>query len=53
MKKDKPRKKRENKYETKVKIEGSFDEILKVLITSPPPNLKKRKGNKPKKTKAD
>ncbi len=53
MKKDKPQKKRQNKYETKVKIEGSFDEILKVLIATPPPNLKKRKGNKPKKAKTE
>ena len=45
----KTKKNRADKYEKKVKIEGTFDEVLKVLISSPPPTLKKRKGNKPKK----
>ena len=40
------KKKRANKYEKKVAIKGTFDEVLKILINSPPPTLKKRKGNK-------
>jgi len=49
MKELKAKKKRANKYEKKVKIEGNLDEVLKILISSPPPALKKRTGNKPKK----
>ena len=49
MKELKAKKKRANKYEKKVKIEGTFDDVLKILISSPPPTLKKRSGNKPKK----
>jgi hypothetical protein len=48
MKQGKPKKKRSNKYEKKVKIEGDLDSVLKILINSPPPFLKKRKGNKKK-----
>ncbi len=46
MKKEKPEKKRATKYEKKIKIEGDLDSVLKVLIKSPSPILKKRKGNK-------
>ena len=46
MKQEKLKKKRANKYEQKVKIEGTLDEVLKIMISSPPPTLKKRKGNK-------
>lgn len=46
MSKGKPKKKRADKYEKKVKIEGDLDSVLKVLIKSPSPLLKKRKGNK-------
>ena len=43
----KHKKKRPDKYEKKVKIKGTFNEVLKVLVSSPAPNLKKRHGNKP------
>ncbi len=33
----KAEKRREPKYEKKVKIEGTLDEVLKILIASPPP----------------
>lgn len=38
--------KKRGKYEAKLKIEATFDEVLKVLITTPAIDLKKRKGNK-------
>jgi hypothetical protein len=48
MKQGKPKKKRANQYEKKIKIEGDLDSVLKVLIKSPSPLLKKRTGNKKK-----
>lgn len=44
----KEKKKRPDKYETKVKIKGTLDEVLKVMVNSPAPTINKRKGNKPK-----
>ena len=40
------KKKRADKYDTKLKIKGDLDSVLKTLVKSPLPNLKKRKGNK-------
>ena len=40
-----PKKKRGN-YEAKLKIEGTLDDVLKVLVCNPAIDLKKRKGNK-------
>jgi len=46
--KQEERKTRNNKYEKKVKIDGDLDSVLKVLIKSQSPLLKKRRGNKKK-----
>lgn len=40
------RKKRKDKYDNKVKIKGTLDETLKVMVNAPAPTLQKRKGNK-------
>ena len=48
MKQEERKKTRNNKYEKKVKVDGDLDSVLKVLIKSPSPLLKKRKGNKKK-----
>lgn len=45
-KEEKPRKVRATKYETKVKIKGTLDEVLKVMVSGTAPTLKKHKGNK-------
>lgn len=41
-KKKEPKKKRANKYEEKLKLNGTFDEAMKTLV-SPPPEKKKDK----------
>jgi len=43
------KKKRANKYDEKLAINGTFDELIKVSVSYTPPNKEKAKKKVPKK----
>ncbi len=45
----KVKKERAKKYEKKVVIKATFDEVLKGMLSTPPPNREKPVGKKDKK----
>lgn len=41
--KEKPKKQRGNKYEEKLKVNVTFDEVLKLMVTKPPKKKDEKK----------